>query len=314
MAWDDNLTGAARDIASSSANRLRVMAGPGTGKSFALKRRVARLLEEGIDPSHILVVTLTRNAAKELKKDLKNLNAPNCERVEVGTLHSFCMKVLFRNSVLTYLQRTPRLLMEFESKPLVQDLVALGGFGKVRQGLKRIKAFEAAWARMQHEIPGWPQDQIDKRFHTEMIDWLKFHQALRVGELVPLVLRYRKDNPEAVELSAYDHVVVDEFQDLNKAEQQLVALIANDAQYAIVGDEDQSIYGFRYAHPEGIREFSAAHPGTQDVQLDECRRCPKKIVKLADALILHNHPRKNPHHTCRTCFLQVLREACLSSL
>lgn len=81
MSWDDGLTGTARDIAATNDNPLRVMAGPGTGKSFAMKRRVARLLESGQDPRRVLAVTFTRNAAASLVSDLHALGIDDCERV-----------------------------------------------------------------------------------------------------------------------------------------------------------------------------------------------------------------------------------------
>lgn len=93
---------------------------------------------------------------------------------------------------------------------------------------------------------------------------------------------------------AYDHVVVDEFQDLNRAEQDLVDLLAARGALSIVGDEDQSIYRFRHANPDGIRDFHLAHAATHDETLDECRRCPASVVAMADSLIRHNHPVGTP--------------------
>ena len=94
MVWDDGLVGTARDIAGTDNSPLRVMAGPGTGKSFALKRRVARLLEGNQDPRRILAVTFTRNAAANLVADLHALGVANCESVRAGTLHAFCFSQL----------------------------------------------------------------------------------------------------------------------------------------------------------------------------------------------------------------------------
>lgn len=259
------------------------MAGPGTGKSFALKQRIARLLREGCNPERILVVTLTRNAAKDLLSDLRGLGVTGCDKLEVGTLHGFCLKMLRRRGILEGTGRGSRMLMKFEDKPLLKDI----GFKK---GGRMLKAFEADWARLQHEVPGWPSDPSDKAFHSSLQAWLTFHRVLRVGEVVPLALHYLRNNPMAEELSAFDHVEVDEYQDLNRAEQEILALLAKDVHFAIVGDEDQSIYGFRHAHPLGIRDFAGDHPGTQDEQLDECRRCPKAVVAMADALIRNNYP------------------------
>ena len=85
-------------------------------------------------------------------------------------------------------------------------------------------------------------------------------------------------------------MIVDEYQDLNKAEQELIELLASNGATAIVGDVDQSIYRFRHANPEGIEAFQQQHPATHDETLDECRRCPTRVVTIADNLIRHNHP------------------------
>jgi len=298
MSWDDGLTGTARDIAATDHNPLRVMAGPGTGKSFAIKRRVARLLEAEQDPRRVLAVTFTRNAAASLVKDLHALGIENCERVRVGTLHAFCFGLLSRQEVFHYLGRIPRPVvtfaksgvLQFEGVVMLEDLVSAGAFGSKRDCTRRIRAFEAAWARLQSEVPGWPQDPVDRQFQAALISWLRFHRAMLIGELVPEALRFLRNNPAADARSAFDHVIVDEYQDLNKAEQDLIDLLAGHGATAIVGDVDQSIFRFRYANPEGIETFQQQHPATHDETLDECRRCPTNVVAIADHLICHNHP------------------------
>jgi DNA helicase II / ATP-dependent DNA helicase PcrA len=298
MSWDDGLTGTARNIAATNENPLRVMAGPGTGKSFAMKRRVARLLESGQDARRVLAVTFTRNAAASLVSDLHALGIANCERVRVGTLHAFCFGLLGQQEVFDYLGRVPRPVvafsksgvLQFEGGVMLDDLISAGAFGPKRDCTRRIRAFEAAWARLQSEIPGWPHDTVDRQFQTALISWLRFHRAILIGELVPEALRFLRNNPAADVRLAFDHVIVDEYQDLNRAEQDLIDLLAGQGSTAIVGDVDQSIYRFRHANPEGIETFQQQHPTTHDETLDECRRCPTRVVSIADHLIRHNHP------------------------
>jgi len=298
MSWDDGLTGTARNIAATDDSPLRVMAGPGTGKSFAMKRRVARLLESGCDPRRILAVTFTRNAAASLVQDLHALGIADCEKVRVGTLHAFCFALLNSQDVFNYLGRVPRPVvafaksgvLQFEGGVMLDDLVICGPFSPKRECTKRIRAFEAAWARLQSESPGWPQDPVDRQFQAALIGWLRFHRAMLIGELVPEALRFLRNNPASDVRSAFDHVIVDEYQDLNKAEQGLLDLLARNGSTAIVGDVDQSIYRFRHANPEGIEVFQLEHPTTHDETLDECRRCPTRVVAIADQLIRHNHP------------------------
>ncbi|QQR89549.1 MAG: ATP-dependent helicase [Myxococcales bacterium] len=298
MQWDENLTGTALSIASTDRSPLRVLAGPGTGKSYAMKRRIMRLLQkDGVDPSRILAVTFTRTAAGDLVKDLRSLGVSGCEKIDAGTLHSFCFRILNDNDVFGHIGREARPILtfekskvlKFEATPLLADLDD-SEFEANRKRTNRILAFEAAWARLQSEQPGWPSDPTDQKFHSKLLEWLKFHKTMLIGELVPLTLSYLRNNPQADTLFSYDHIVVDEYQDLNKAEQALIDLLAKTATLSIVGDGDQSIYKFRHANPEGIIEFNNARPNTHDVTLSECRRCPKTVVAIADSLIRHNKP------------------------
>ena len=114
MAWNDGLTGGALEFASAIEAKIRCLAGPGTGKTFAMMRRVQRLLEEGVAPEKILVVTLTRTAADDLRKNLEELGNDVACSVHATTLHSLCFSILSRNAVLQATNRHPRILAEFE--------------------------------------------------------------------------------------------------------------------------------------------------------------------------------------------------------
>ena len=298
MPWDDELAGVARNIAATNNTPLRVMAGPGTGKSFAMKRRAARLLEAGQAPQRILAITFTRNAAASLVDDLRALGVQGCEDIRAGTLHAFCFHLLRKNNVFAFLGRVPRPIitfkksgvLQFEGGTMLDDLVIAGEFGAKRTCTKRIRAFEAAWARLQSDDPGWPHDHTDRLFQAALLNWLRFHRAILIGELVPEALRFLRNNPGCEERAAFDHVIVDEYQDLNRAEQDLIDLLSGNQAVAIVGDVDQSIYRFRHANPDGIQSFDVRHPGTHDEVLDECRRCPTRVVRIADHLISYNYP------------------------
>jgi len=114
MPWSDGLAigSPAYEIASSTNLRVRVVAGPGTGKSFAMKRRVARLLEQGIAPASILPVTFTRVAAEDLHRELVNMDVAGSDGLTGVTLHSLAMRMLMRNHVLGATGRVPRPLNE----------------------------------------------------------------------------------------------------------------------------------------------------------------------------------------------------------
>lgn len=294
LAWSDTLDAQspAYGIAASANSRIRVMAGPGTGKSFAMKRRVARLLEEGVEPSSILAVTFTRVAAEDLHRELLGMGVPGCEALNGVTLHSLGMRILMRNHALAATGRTPRPLNDFETKPLEADLA--GAHGGVRELRKKIKAFEAAWARLQHEQPGYAPNAADIAFQHDLHSWLIFHRAMLIGEIIPQLYSYLNGNPLAPERTEFRHILVDEFQDLNRAEQGVVALMSGVADVCIVGDDDQSIYSFKHAHPEGIRAWLAENANADDLTLGECRRCPTRVVEMANALIAHNVQRPIP--------------------
>jgi DNA helicase II / ATP-dependent DNA helicase PcrA len=113
----------------------------------------------------------------------------------------------------------------FEAAPLIADLQnTIKKFGGKNECKKRIYAFEASWARLQNHTPGWPADDLDRKFHANLIEWLKFHRGMLIGELIPLALNYLKNNPYSDELGKYKHIIVDEYQDLNKAEQTLLKI------------------------------------------------------------------------------------------
>jgi ATP-dependent DNA helicase UvrD/PcrA len=292
MPWDQALdpNSPAYGIASSQARFNRVVAGPGTGKSFALKRRVARLLEEGADPKRILPVTFTNVAAEDLQREMLQIGVPGCENIRGSTLHALCMRILSRETVLQVVGRKPRPLNQFEIEPFLYDLSTT--FGNKRARKKRIRAYEAAWARLQHETPGYAQNPADAAFEAALVNWLTFHEGMLIGEIIPYVYRYLKDNPAAPERNLYDFVLVDEYQDLNKAEQGVVDLLCDAANLCIVGDDDQSLYSFKFAHPAGIREFPTTHHPTTEHQIIECRRCPTRVVQMANSLIVNNRDRE----------------------
>ncbi|WP_165448536.1 UvrD-helicase domain-containing protein [Rhizobium leguminosarum] len=294
MAWYDGLTVGtpAYSIASTTNPRVRVVAGPGTGKSYAMKRRVARLLESGIAPDLILPVTFTRVAAQDLHRELVNMGIPGCNALNAHTLHSLALRMLTRNHVLAATGRVPRPLNDFETEAMVCDLMTAHGGKKIVGNLKQ--AYEAAWARLNHQTPGYAPSAADAAFQHDLLEWLRFHEAMLIGEVIPEVYRYLSTNPAAPERAEFNQILVDEFQDLNKAEQAIIELLSGAADVCIVGDDDQSIYSFKHAHPDGIRDWLVLNAGADDLSLVDCQRCPTRVVDMANALIAHNVHRPVP--------------------
>jgi DNA helicase-2/ATP-dependent DNA helicase PcrA len=216
MAWNDGLDEEFTSIAGYEGPYTCVIAGAGTGKTFAIKRKVARLLEQGEPPGSILAVTFTRTAARDLKNHLRSLGVEGCDLVQARTLHSLCYWILSKHEVFRVMERETRTLLEHEKDYLVLDLSMRPG--KIRPLREQLRAFESAWARLLNEKPGWPHTDEDRKFDSEMISWLLFHKCMLVGELVPLTIKYLRNNPTSPERSLYKHIIVDEYQDLNKAE------------------------------------------------------------------------------------------------
>jgi DNA helicase-2/ATP-dependent DNA helicase PcrA len=269
---------------------LHVLAGPGTGKTFAMMRRVARLLEEGVAPERILVCSFTRTAARDLREQLERLAIPGADQVRATTLHSLCFSILASEQAFAFTNRTARPLMSYEQQCLIADLAVRHG-GK-RAVKKLVAAYEAAWARLQRDEAGFAQTPEDLSFERDLLAWLRFYEAMLIGELVPLAIGFVRANPARNALPEFDHVLVDEYQDLNKSDQDLVRRLAESCALLVIGDDNQSIYRFRYANPEGIRTFPADVPGAMEYRITESRRCPDNIVSISNALISHD-----PHTT-----------------
>lgn len=271
---------------------LRVVSGPGTGKTTSLMGGVMLLTEDGVAPDDIFVCTYTRTAARDLDRSLRETGIAGVENVERGTIHSYCFRLLSKEDVLPHLDRIPRPLIgqDFEMRFLLEDLGT--EFGGVRACRRTLKAFEAAWARLQSDQPGWPDSPTDRQFHSAMVNWLRFHEAMLIGELIPLALQVLRDNPTIRDRYSFPYVLVDEYQDLNKAEQALLDILAGGGTLSIFGDEDQAIYEtMKYAHPEGISGFQNNHEPTHDEDLSECRRCPRSVIRIANSLIAYNADR-----------------------
>lgn len=284
--WDSGIHGVHREIAADDHPIIHVLAGPGTGKTYAMMRRIARLLESGVAPPRILAVSFTRTAVRDLREQLQRLRVPGADTVRAATLHSFCFGVLHEESVFKITGRTPRSLLSFEEEQLINDLAEqFGGKRKVRQ---LIKAYEAGWARLQRDDPGHPRSSQDQLFEAQLLDWLRYYRSMLIGELVPLTLDFLRGNPAVPVLPVLEHVLVDEYQDLNRADQVLVEELAKQGSPVVIGDDNQSIYSFRYANPEAIQTFPAEHTDCARYEIEDCRRCPPNIVAMSNALIAHN--------------------------
>lgn len=271
--------------------RIRCIAGPGTGKSWAINNRVKRLLNEEVIGSNIFIVTFTRLAATQMKYELTEMNVEGADDIVSSTLHSHALSILGHEQAIEALGRYPRICFEYEMKPFFHDL-SIHFENRTKPVTNLFKSFQTMWAKYQHQDPRYALEPEEILFENKYQNWMRFHQAMTVGELVPLTVTFLKQNPINDAVTAFEHIIVDEYQDLNRADQMLIDLISENSNVLIVGDDDQSIYSFRFANPDGIRTWLSDQSGQkEDIQLNVCRRCDGKIVSLANSLIKHNSNR-----------------------
>ena len=292
MKWDDGLdkNSATYKLASSEARIIRSVAGPGSGKSFAIRRRIIRLLETGINPEKMLAITFTRTAAGDLRNEITSIGIKGCEKVTARTVHSHALIILHRSETKTIVLREPRMVIDHEIAPALRD-IEFPPETSIPERKKMLETYLSAWANKQADEPGLPKSEIEEEFSNKITEWLKYHNGMLVGEVIPIALRYLQKNPASPEIGRYDVILVDEYQDLNRAEQEFIKLITGNKSIVIVGDDDQSIYGFKNAHPDGIREIGNLYGEYDDILFNEIRRCPQKITQLASNLISKNNNR-----------------------
>lgn len=296
MSWDDGLHEPHLSIAGSTASRIGVLAGPGTGKtSYGLMRRVARLLTEGVDGRRILLLSFTRTAAHDLTTKVADLQVPGAESVKASTLHGYCFGLLQRDAVLAVTNRNPRILLPHEADLMLRDLG--GDIGDIKERRSKLEAFQAGWLRTADDHPfnsALPEERV---FERSAIWWLRHHKAMLIGEVVPLAFAYLKNNPAAEDLTSFDHIIVDEYQDLNALEQRLLDLLSEHSAMCVAGDDDQSIYRFRYANPSGILDYQRRDE-VEPYEIDLCGRCPRIVLSMANSLIGHASGRAKPPLGC----------------
>jgi superfamily I DNA/RNA helicase len=254
---------------------------------------VGRLLSEGVPGKSILLLSFTRTAASDLRDKIAALNVPEADQVQALTIHSYCFQVLNQSAVLIATKRKPRTLLSHEADLMLRDIS--GDFGDLDSRRTRLEAFQAGWLRETTDHPGLVPLPSDREFERRILQWLRHHEAMLIGEVIPLAFKYLHDNPAAPELRKFHHIIVDEYQDLNHLEQHLLNILSSQSETSlcIAGDEDQSIYGFRYANPSGILDFQR-RTDVEKHEINVCGRCPQIVLSMANSLISHASERSKP--------------------
>lgn len=284
---------------------MMVLAGPGSGKTTVITHRIKRLLEQGVSPSGILVITFTKAAAREMKErffSLMKQEGENSERVSAaeavsfGTFHAVFYHILR----LAYGFSGNNIISEEDKKKYFKDFIEASGLDVEDTG-EFIAALinEISYVKGNRIDPacyysGNCPEEWFKKLYAGYEDMLRDKGKLDFDDM--LVLCYELFSERRDILSAwqkkYKYILVDEFQDINRLQYEIVKMLAlPENNLFIVGDDDQSIYRFRGARPEIMLGFEKDFPGAKRVLLAENYRSTRDIVETSLRLISHNKIR-----------------------
>lgn len=270
---------------------LLVIAGPGTGKTRCLAHRAAYLIiEKGINPKKILAITFTNTAAEEMLDRLEKIGL--VEMPYVTTLHSFAKSLLHINS--SKLGINPNFLIpdpKYEIFLIIED-VAKDLCLQISTANIISTSIHAKMARGKLNSLNSPE----QKFYNRFSQLLKFYKAVDFNNIIFLAYLLLTENSDVKEYynNSLAYILVDEYQDLNPTEQWLIdALTKNGRGLAVFGDDDQSIFGWRWADPIGIVHFDKKFSSIVILELTESWRCPEVILEAAKQVIRHNKNRRN---------------------
>ena len=288
---------AARD----PANVIRLIAGPGTGKSATIERRVAHVLNNRTNAPRVCVISFTRATCSELRVRIAAFCATQpCAavvgQVRISTMHSLALRILRSANVLaTLYPADPMILDDWERANIYdQELAASLHCTPSRAAEVRL-AHDAQWQTLNPQVIAQAaitpaEQQGFNAFHTTRRN---LYCCVLPGEVVyECVSRLQQGAIQPNQLPRIEHLIVDEYQDLNACDQEFIRrLTGSGAILFVAGDDDQSIYSFRHANPTGIVQFPAIYPAASTHTLNACFRCTPAVLRGASNLIAHNPNR-----------------------
>lgn len=305
----DDLNPPQRAAVTTLRGPLLVLAGAGTGKTRVITYRIAQLIQKGTSPERILAVTFTNKAAREMKERAMALLRGNSRRrtgptPEISTFHSLCVRILRRNAaVLGYPERfsicdrgdqetlARQALRDIRvgndalrPAELLQFVGAWKSLGVTPEAAERLAADQAAADKQLLAALAYRKYQVQ----------LKTTGSVDFDDLLLLTERLLEEHPSVrrAEAQRFDHILVDEYQDTNALQYRITRhLAASHRNLCVVGDDDQSIYGWRGAEVTHILHFSDDWPEARIVRLEDNYRCRAPILDLANTLISRNRTR-----------------------
>ncbi len=276
-----------------------VIAGAGSGKTKVLTHKIAYLIgEKQIKPWNILAITFTNKAANEMKERVANLVGDNASEIWMGTFHSICVKILRRfidrigmeSSFIIFDAGDQRTLVKACIKELniddklFSDRSVLSEISNAKNEMLEPENYAVkANGDFRKEKIATIYELYQKR--------LRENNAIDFDDIINYTIRILMENPDILEYYAnkFQYVLVDEYQDTNKAQFTLITLLASKhGNITVVGDNDQGIYSFRGADISNILNFERDFPGTKIIKLEQNYRCTQNILKVANSVIKNN--------------------------
>ncbi|HEN2405472.1 TPA: DNA helicase PcrA [Streptococcus agalactiae] len=280
---------------------LLIMAGAGSGKTRVLTHRIAYLIDEKyVNPWNILAITFTNKAAREMRERAIALN-PATQDTLIATFHSMCVRILRREADYIGYNRNFTIVDPGEQRTLMKRIIKqlnldtkkwnersiLGTISNAKNDLLNEIAYEKQAGDMYTQVIA----KCYKAYQEE----LRRSEAMDFDDLIMMTLRLFDQNKDVLAYyqQRYQYIHVDEYQDTNHAQYQLVKLLASRFKnICVVGDADQSIYGWRGADMQNILDFEKDYPQAKVVLLEENYRSTKKILQAANNVINHNKNRR----------------------
>ncbi|MCT1675445.1 DNA helicase PcrA [Staphylococcus epidermidis] len=281
---------------------LLIMAGAGSGKTRVLTHRIAYLLDEkDVSPYNILAITFTNKAAKEMKARVEHLVGEEAQVIWMSTFHSMCVRILRRDADRIGIERNFTIIDPTDQKSVIKDVLKSENIDSKRF---EPRMFIGAISNLKNELKT-PEDAQKEAndFHFQMVATvykgyqrqLSRNEALDFDDLIMTTINLFERVPETLEYyqNKFQYIHVDEYQDTNKAQYTLVKLLANKFKnLCVVGDSDQSIYGWRGADIQNILSFEEDYPEAKTIFLEQNYRSTKNILNAANEVIKHNSERK----------------------
>ena len=295
----DKLNDKQREAASYTDGPLLILAGAGSGKTRVLTYKIAYLLEQNIvKPWEILAITFTNKAAKEMKERVLSLVEENANDIWLGTFHSVCVRILKREIELLGYSRDFNIFDELDKEKVIKEVLKKLNISDKEYPVSYIK-YEISRAKDNMKGPEEYLTEASGDFRKEKVaqvyisyqELLKKNNAIDFDDIIMLTVKVFMNNPDRLEYyqNKFKYILVDEYQDTNKIQFLLISLLsAAHGNICVVGDESQSIYGFRGADISNILNFEKEFPNAKIVKLEENYRSTKTILEAANQVIKNN--------------------------